>query len=54
MDRDKSGTIDKEEFCKFITRVARTEMHGVKDLSAFKEQIEEGNHHLAKLVLIYK
>jgi len=54
MDRDGSGTIDKEEFCKFISRVARVEMYGVKDLSAFKEQIEQGNHHMAKLVLIYK
>lgn len=56
IDKDQSGSLDKEEFCKFITRVARTEMYGIKekDLSVFREQLQEGSHHIQKLVQQYK
>jgi len=34
-DRDHSGAIEKSEFVNFITKVARTEQFGPKDVSAY-------------------
>lgn len=53
-DKDHSGFIEKSEFVNFITKVARSEMFGIKDLSAYQDQITEGRHHIYKLVQQYK
>lgn len=54
LDEDHSGTLDKEEMTRFITRVAKNQMFEIKDLSVFENQIEEGSHHIRKLVGMYK
>ena len=53
-DKNLSGSIEKSEFVSFLTKVARTEMFGHRDISAYEEFITEGRHHISKLVEMYK
>ena len=36
-DKDKNGVIEKNEFVNFISKVAKTEMFGARDVSAHQD-----------------